>query len=109
MLYKKERSSKDGYSLSKTQTTVIGLINKDKTNTIYLPSNAYEGMEVEFIQMGQGVTRIDTKDGTHIYDDDSENDYYDCPCGWVTVCRRVTYSINKVNYDIWAVHQYHFK
>ena len=101
--------SKDGYSLSKTQTTVIGLINKNKTNTIYLPSNAYEGMEVEFIQMGQGVTRIDTKDGTHIYDDDSENDYYDCPCGWVTVCRRVTYSINKVNYDIWAVHQYHFK
>lgn len=101
--------SKDGYSLSKTQTTVIGLINKDKTNTIYLPSNAYEGMEVEFIQMGQGVTRIDTKDGTHIYDDDSENEYYDCPCGWVTVCRRVTYSINKVNYDIWAVHQYHFK
>ena len=101
--------STDGYSLSKTQTTVIGLINKDKTNTIYLPSNAYEGMEVEFIQMGQGVTRIDTKDGTHIYDDDSENEYYDCPCGWVTVCRRVTYSINKVNYDIWAVHQYHFK
>ena len=101
--------SEDGYSLSKTQTTVIGLINKDKTNTIYLPSNAYEGMEVEFIQMGQGVTRIDTKDGTHIYDDDSENEYYDCPCGWVTVCRRVTYSINKVNYDIWAVHQYHFK
>ena len=101
--------SKDGYSLSKTKTTVIGLINKGKTNTIYLPSNAYEGMEVEFIQMGQGITRIDTKDGTHIYDDDSEHDYYDCPCGWVTVCRRVTYSINKVNYDIWAVHQYHFK
>ena len=101
--------SKDGYSLSKTKTTVIGLINKGKTNTIYLPSNAYEGMEVEFIQMGQGVTRIDTKDGTHIYDDDSEHDYYDCPCGWVTVCRRVTYSINKVIYDIWAVHQYHFK
>lgn len=101
--------SKYGYSLSKTQTTVIGLINKGKTNTIYLPSNAYEGMEVEFIQMGQGVTRIDTKDGTHIYDDDSENEYYDCPCGWVTVCRRFTYSINKVNCDIWAVHQYHFK
>lgn len=101
--------SKDGYSLSKTQTTVIGLINKDKTNTIYLPSDAYEGMEVEVIQMGQGVTRIDTNDGTHIYDDDSENEYYDCACGWVTVCRRVTYSINKINYDIWAVHQYHFK
>ena len=101
--------SKYGYSLSKTQTTVIGLINKGKTKTIYLPSNAYEGMEVEFIQMGQGVTRIDTKDGTHIYDDDSEHDYYDCTCGWVTVCRRFTYSINKVNYDIWAVHQYHFK
>ena len=98
-----------GAQISLNDTTVIGLINKGYTSTIYLPQNAHEGQEVEIIQMGQGVTRIDTNDGTHIYDDISENEYYDCPEGWVTICKKVKYSINNTTYDIWAVHQYHFK
>ncbi len=89
-------------------TTVIGLVNKGKTNIIFLPNNANEGQEVEIIQMGAGVTRIDTNDGTHIYDDTSENEYYDCPEGWSTICRKVKYSINKVSYDIWIVRQYKY-
>ncbi len=101
--------SNNGVQLSLDKTTVIGLINSKKTNTIYLPKNAHEGQEVEIIQMGAGVTRIDTNDGTHIYDDTSENEYYDCPEGWVTICKRVRYAINNVTYDIWAVHQYKFK
>lgn len=98
-----------GAQISLNDTTVIGLINKGYTSTIYLPQNAHEGQEVEIIQMGQGVTRIDTNDGTHIYDDISENEYYDCPEGWVTICKKVKYSINNTTYDIWAVHQYNFK
>ena len=101
--------SADGVQLSLDKTTVIGLINKGVTNTIYLPKNANEGQEVEIIQMGQGVTRIDTNDGTHIYDDTTENEYYDCGEGWVTICKKVKYSINNTTYDIWAVHQYRFK
>lgn len=98
-----------GAQISLDDTTVIGLINKGITCTIYLPKNAHEGQEVEIIQMGQGVTRIDTNDGTHIYDDTSENEYYDCVEGWVTICKRVRYTVNKVTYDIWAAHQYRFK
>lgn len=98
-----------GAQISLDDTTVIGLINKGITCTIYLPKNAHEGQEVEIIQMGQGITRIDTNDGTHIYDDTSENEYYDCVEGWVTICKRVRYTVNKVTYDIWAVHQYRFK
>lgn len=101
--------SKSGTQLPLDKTTVIGLINSKKTYTLYLPKNAHEGQEVEIIQMGAGCTRIDTNDGTHIYDDTSENEYYDCPEGWVTICKRVRYAINNVNYDIWAVHQYKFK
>ena len=101
--------SKSGTQLPIDKTTVIGLINSKKTYTLYLPKNAHEGQEVEIIQMGAGCTRIDTNDGTHIYDDTSENEYYDCPEGWVTICKRVRYAINNVNYDIWAVHQYKFK
>ena len=99
----------NGKELPLDKTTVIGLINSKITNTLYLPHNAHEGQEVEIMQMGAGVTRIDTNDGTHIYDDTSENEYYDCPEGWVTICKRVRYVINKVAYDIWAVHQYKFK
>ena len=98
-----------GAQISLDDTTVIGLINKGITCTIYLPKNAHEGQEVEIIQMGQGVTRIDTNDGTHIYDDISENEYYDCAEGWVTICKRVRYTLNKVTRDIWVVHQYSFR
>lgn len=98
-----------GAQISLDDTTVIGLINKDITCTIYLPKNAHEGQEVEIIQMGQGVTRIDTNDGTHIYDDISENEYYDCAEGWVTICKRVRYTINNVTRDIWVAHQYRYR
>ena len=98
-----------GAQISLDDTTVIGLINKGITCTIYLPKNAHEGQEVEIIQMGQGVTRIDTNDGTHIYDDSSENEYYDCAEGWVTICKRVRYTINNVTRDIWVVHQYKYR
>lgn len=98
-----------GAQISLDDTTVIGLINKDITCTIYLPKNAHEGQEVEIIQMGQGVTRIDTNDGTHIYDDISENEYYDCAEGWVTICKRVRYTINNVTRAIWVAHQYRYR
>ena len=98
-----------GAQISLDDTTVIGLINKNITCTIYLPKNAHEGQEVEIIQMGKGVTRIDTNDGTHIYDDISENEYYDCAEGWVTICKRVRYTLDKVTRDIWVVHQYSFR
>ena len=98
-----------GAQISLDDTTVIGLINKGITCTIYLPKNAHEGQEVEIMQMGQGVTRIDTNDGTHIYDDTSENEYYDCAEGWVTICKRVRYTINNVTRDIWIVHQYKYR
>lgn len=98
-----------GAQISLDDTTVIGLINKGITCTIYLPKNAHEGQEVEIIQMGAGVTRIDTNDGTHIYDDTSENEYYDCAEGWVTICKRVRYTINNVTRDIWVVHQYRYR
>ncbi len=94
--------------LSLDKTTVIGLVNSDKTCVLYLPKNAHEGQEVEIIQMGAGVTRIDTNDGTLIYDDTSVNDYYDCGEGWVTICKRVRYNIGNTTYNIWAVHQYRY-
>lgn len=103
----------NAHVLRNDQHTVIGLINSGKTNTLFLPNNAYEGQEVEVIQMGAGVTRIDTNDGTLIYDDNTKNDYYDIPCGWHAVLRKARWSKgNDTNgyktYDIWIVQKYNF-
>ena len=100
--------SDNNHQLSNSNATVVGLVNKGKTNTLYLPRNAHEGEEIEVIQMGQGTVRVDTNDGTHLYDDDSENDYYDIGCGYTGVFRKVKYSINNVTYDIWTVGVYKF-
>jgi len=100
--------SDNNHQLSNSNATVVGLVNKGKTNTLYLPRNAHEGEEIEVIQMGQGTVRVDTNDGTHLYDDDSENDYYDIGCGHTGVFRKVKYSINNVTYDIWTVGVYKF-
>lgn len=59
--------------------------------------------------MGGGVTRIDTNDGSHIYDDNTENDYYDINTGWHAVLRKVKYAINNTTYDIWVIQEYHFQ
>ena len=101
--------SDNNHQLELYDTTVIGLINRNKTNTLYLPRNAYEGQEIEVIQMGGGVTRIDTNDGSHIYNDNTENDYYDINTGWHAVLRKVKYVINNAAYDIWVVQEYNFQ
>lgn len=100
--------SDNNHQLSNSDATVISLTNRGRTNTLYLPRNAHEGEEIEVLQMGQGAVRVDTNDGTHLYDDDSENDYYDIGCGYTGVFRKVKYSINNVTYDIWTVGVYKF-
>lgn len=99
----------NNHQLGLYDTTVIGLVNRGRINTLYLPRNAYEGQEIEVIQMGGGVTRIDTNDGSHIYDDNTENDYYDINTGWHAVLRKVKYVINNATYDIWVIQEYHIQ
>lgn len=106
--YIDDDASADTCQLSAYSTTIIGLANKGVTKTIYLPADAQEGQEIEVIQMGAGVIRIDTSDGSHIYDDTSENEYYDVGTGQTLVARRVRYAINSTGYDIWTVRRYSF-
>lgn len=98
--------AKDGAQLDLNNTAVIGLVSQ--TCTLYLPTNAHEGQIVEILQMGSGKIKIDTNDGTHIYDDDSENDYYECSCGECVVCKKVQYAINGTNLDIWITRRYKY-
>ena len=101
-------SRDNGRQLSLDKTTVIGLINSGETCTLYLPLNAHEGQEVEVIQMGAGTTRIDTNDGTHIFNDLSEDDYYDCGLGTTHIFKRVRFYIGDELYEVWTARKYQY-
>ena len=58
--------------------------------------------------MGGGVTRVDTNDGTKLFDDESENDYYDIQCGMTGVCRRASWAMGGNAVEIWIVRRYNF-
>ena len=98
-------TSASSQTLSKKYTTIVSTVSSSsETKVIYLPTDAVPGQEIELIQMGDGVVRIDTIDGSLIYDDTSVNEYYDTVEGWSTVCTRAFYGTTPV----WLIRQYQF-
>ena len=98
-------SSTSGQELSKKYTTIVSTVSSSsETKIIYLPTDAVPGQEIELMQMGDGVVRLDTKDGSLIYDDTSVNEYYDTVEGWSTICTRAFYGQTAV----WLIRQYQF-
>lgn len=51
-------------------------------STVYLPSDPYEGQVIFVKQWWTGTMRFKPRSGHHIYDDSSENEYYEFPQGW---------------------------
>lgn len=95
-------------TLSSTTTCVIGLCNKNVQKTVYLPSDAVEGRIVKFYQMGLGALRIEPISGQHLYDDTSENEYYDCGCGQTVECVYGYWAKGDVNTQVWIIRRYSF-
>lgn len=69
--------------LSDSHTLVIGYTSA--TATVYLPSNPKEGQIVIFKQWWSGKMTIKPYTGQSLYDDTSENDYYDCVEGQTVI------------------------
>lgn len=67
------------YYLEESDTLIIGYTSA--TATVYLPSNPTEGQVVFVKQWWTGKMRFKPLTGHHIYDDSSENEYYDFSMG----------------------------
>ena len=93
-------------TLTKAISQVIGLTNSGTTQQIYLPTDGYLGRIILVHQMGQGSLRIYPSGGQHIYDDDSENSYYDCGCGDTCLFIYGKWNINNVTKEIWIVRRF---
>lgn len=65
--------------LNAADTMIIGYTSD--TSMVYLPANPKEGQVVWVKQWWTGTMRVRPRTGHHIYDDNTENDYYDFDCG----------------------------
>lgn len=61
--------------LNREDTAIIGYTSD--TSIVYLPPNPIEGQVVYVKQWWTGTMRVRPRSGQHIYDDSSENEYYD--------------------------------
>lgn len=80
---------------------VIG-VGTSGTKTVYLPTDAEEGQIIRIIQVMRGTIRVDTDNGEKIYDDQTENDYFNVYAGATLECVRA----NWTSTSAWVVRLY---
>ena len=94
-------------TLNKQYSQVIGLHNSG-VKYLYLPTDGYLGRVIFFHQMSGGYMRVYPGSGNVMYDDDSENSYYDCDCGDTIMAIFSKYYINGVQKNVWIVRKFRF-
>lgn len=103
-----DSSSYSERCIPKSVSFVIGLCNRNVVKDVYLPNDTKNGRIIKFKQMGAGVMRVRPMSGQHIYDDTSENDYYDCGEGQ---CLEFVFGIwvkGSTTTNVWTVSKYKY-
>lgn len=89
-------------------TQAIGLVNSGKVGKVYLTSDITEGKTIFAKQIGKGTMRFYPSSGHKIFDDISENEYYDCAEGYECKFTFVKFSLNGSNVSAWAVSRWKY-
>lgn len=103
-----DSSSYSERCISKSVSFVIGLCNRNVVKDVYLPNDTKNGRIIKFKQLGAGAMRVRPMSGQHIYDDTSENDYYDCGEGQ---CLEFVFGIwvkGSTTTNVWTVSKYKY-
>lgn len=93
--------------LSDTDSLVIGY-DDDNPTDVYLPAATREGQTIFVKHYGRGFLRFYTQGEQLIYDDSTENAYYDFGNGWGGVFHFTKAFINNTLTHIWLVSRYKF-
>lgn len=99
-----ERSS--SVYLSETDSLVIGYSKNQQI--VYLPSDGVIGRTIFFKQWWTGYMRVYPRNGNVLYDDSSQNDYYDIGEGQGAIFHFTIGYINGVKKSAWLVSRYKF-
>lgn len=100
-----EESSSSVY-LSETDSLVIGYSRNQQI--VYLPSDGVIGRTIFFKQWWTGCMRVYPRNGNVLYDDSSQNDYYDINEGQGAIFHFTIGYINGVKKSAWLVSRYKF-
>lgn len=100
-----EESSSSVY-LSETDSLVIGYSRNQQI--VYLPSDGVIGRTIFFKQWWTGHMRVYPRNGNVLYDDSSQNDYYDIGEGQGAIFHFTIGYINGVKKSAWLVSRYKF-
>lgn len=100
-----EESSSSVY-LSETDSLVIGYSRKQQI--VYLPSDGVIGRTIFFKQWWTGYMRVYPRSGNVLYDDSSQNDYYDIGEGQGAIFHFTIGYIDGVKKSAWLVSKYKF-
>lgn len=100
-----EESSSSVY-LSETDSLVIGYSRKQQI--VYLPSDGVIGRTIFFKQWWTGYMRVYPRSGNVLYDDSSQNDYYDIDEGQGAIFHFAIGYIDGVKKSAWLVSRYKF-
>lgn len=100
-----EESSSSVY-LSETDSLVIGYSRNQQI--VYLPSDGVIGRTIFFKQWWTGYMRVYPRSGNVLYDDHTQNDYYDIGEGQGAIFHFTVGYVNGVEKSAWLVSRYKF-
>lgn len=100
-----EESSSSVY-LSETDSLVIGYSKKQQI--VYLPSDGVIGRTIFFKQWWTGYMRVYPRSGNVLYDDHTQNDYYDIGEGQGAIFHFTVGYVDGVKKSAWLVCRYKF-
>lgn len=98
-----EESSSSVY-LSETDSLVIGYSRKQQI--VYLPSDGVIGRTIFFKQWWTGYMRVYPRSGNVLYDDHTQNDYYDIGEGQGAIFHFTVGYVDGVKKSAWLVSRY---
>lgn len=100
-----EESSSSVY-LSETDSLVIGYSRNQQI--VYLPSDGVIGRTIFFKQWWTGYMRVYPRSGNVLYDDHTQNDYYDIGEGQGAIFHFTVGYVNGVKKSAWLVSRYKY-
>ena len=95
-----------GVYLTDAMSLVVGFTNSQAK--VYLPASTREGQTIIFKQWWTGYMRIYPRNGQKIFDDHTENEYYDVSEGQELIAHFVRAAINGESVQVWVVSKYKF-
>lgn len=95
-----------GVYLTDAMSLVVGFTNSQAK--VYLPASTREGQTIIFKQWWTGSMRIYPRNGQKIFDDHTENEYYDVSEGQELIAHFVRAAINGESVQVWVVSKYKF-